>query len=549
MPANRVNLDALIPRLDFDAGPEPTTKPGDFDKIFAHDLTKGRPLYGVLRKPDFQRETAIWTPDKVRDLVVAFVDEDLVPALILWRSPTNHIFVIDGAHRLSSLAAWVNNDYGTGNLSYPFFEGQFSSHEKAAKAAKDLVEDAIGPYRDISEAFSVPNPTAKNKQIAAKLVNCSLRVQWLTGDSTKAERSFFKINEQGVPLTNTELTLLYSRKCPNSIAARAINQRGAGHPFWKEFQEKKKEIEKLAQELHDSLFQPPLMANTVKTPELPIAGRVNAATTLSLLLDTVNLTNGIEGTVPHSKVDAEKSVPPDKDGTQTVDFLKRTKRTVLRISNRVSTDDVSALNLHPLVYFYSENGNHLPSLFLAVVELMNEYEKNNSFKAFTLIREKFENFLVDNKDLIQQVSRSTRGQIKAVHKIKEFLAFVVKSLQEYQGRKPDAHVKSALAKSQVFSFLRPTAPAEHAKTSKDFSAAQKSRKFIEHALENAARCTICYARIPDYGISFDHKHDKKLGGGGELANIQFSHPYCNSAKDTIVAVKAKLGPATAASKL
>ena len=136
MAANRVNLDALIPRLDFDAGPEPTTKPGDFDKIFAHDLTKGRPLYGVLRKPDFQRETAIWTPEKVRDLVVAFVEEDLVPALILWRSPTNHIFVIDGAHRLSSLTAWVNNDYGTGNLSYPFFEGQFSSHEKAAKSRK-----------------------------------------------------------------------------------------------------------------------------------------------------------------------------------------------------------------------------------------------------------------------------------------------------------------------------------------------------------------------------------------------------------------------------
>lgn len=542
MSANRVNLDALIPRLDFDAGPEPTTKPGDFDKVFAGELVKGRPLYGVLRKPDFQRETAIWTPEKVRDLVVAFVEEDLVPALILWRSPTNHIFVIDGAHRLSSLIAWVNNDYGTGNLSYPFFEGQFASHEKAAKTAKDLVEETIGPYRDIAEAFSIPNPTEKNKQIAAKLVNCSLRVQWLTGDSAKAERSFFKINEQGVPLTNTELTLLYSRKCPNSIAARAINQRGSGHPFWKEFAEKKKEIEKLAQEVHDSLFQPPLMANTVKSPELPIAGRVNAATALSLLLDTVNITNGIEVTVPHSKEEAEKSVPPDKDGSQTVGFLKKTKRTVLRISNRVFSEDVSALNLHPLVYFYSANGNHLPSLFLAIVELMNDYEGNNGFKTFTAIREKFEDFLIDNKDLIQQVSRSTRGQIKAVHKIKEFLAFVAKSLQEYTGNKPESYVLKALQKSDAFSFIRPPAAEMELpkKKSKEFSTAQKSRKFIAHALESAARCMICGARIPDYGISFDHKQDKKFGGSGESDNIQFAHPYCNSAKDILVA-KASAG--------
>ena len=244
MPA-AVNLDALIPKQDFDPSMS-SPKPGEYERIFAHDLVYGAPLYSMLRKPDFQRATSVWTPQQVSDLVLAFIEEDLIPALILWRSETNHVFIIDGAHRLSSLIAWINNDYGAGNISRPFFEGEFSEHEKAAKKAKELVEEDAGPYAEIAGAFQTPGSPEQYKKIAGALRQFNLRVQWITGEGRKAERSFFKINRQGVPLTATELTLLYSRRCPNSLAARAINQRAAGHPHWKHFTEENRSATELS---------------------------------------------------------------------------------------------------------------------------------------------------------------------------------------------------------------------------------------------------------------------------------------------------------------
>jgi hypothetical protein len=538
MPANLVNLDALIERLDLDTASPSPAKTGKLDAIHAMDLTRGHPFFSVLRKPDFQRETAIWSPERVRDLIVAFVAEDLVPAVILWRDPMNHFFVIDGAHRLSSLIAWVNNDYGIGSISQDFFEGVDPARKYAAEKTKSMVEEAVGNYQDISESFKVTTSTKAQKDIAARLLNCVLPAQWLNGDATKAEKSFFKINQQGVPLDSTELTLLYSRQCPNSIAARALNQRGTGHLQSAKFTpENKKEIETIAVNLHNSLFTPPLMTNTVKSPDhLPLAGRSAAATSLSLLLDTVNLTNGITGTVPTSKENAEELVPPDIDGTKTVDFLKKTRKIIYRISSYETHDDMSSLDLHPLVYFYSNGGKHLPSSFLAVVELMNEYEKNNSFHKFTLIREPFEEFLVNHKDFIQQVSRHVRGQIKAVHKIKEFLAFIAKQVE---AGNTDDDIVANLQASDDFSFLKVT--VSELKTKQEFTAGVKSKVVITHELEVAKRCQICNARVPNLGVSFDHKQDKKLAGIGDAANAQFTHHYCNSAKDKLLPLFAKKG--------
>lgn len=78
-----VNLDALIPREDFAVEVQPPHAT-PLEKISVVHLEG--PFFGPdLRKPDFQRETAHWSPNKVVDLVRAFVDADLIPAVILWR--------------------------------------------------------------------------------------------------------------------------------------------------------------------------------------------------------------------------------------------------------------------------------------------------------------------------------------------------------------------------------------------------------------------------------------------------------------------------------
>ena len=104
----RVDLDAMIPREDF----------GVLEETFALDLMsdfpirhllKDAPVLKLLRKPDFQRETNHWSPDQLVMFIESFLDNEVIPSLILWKAP-RYIFVIDGGHRLSALRAWVEDD-------------------------------------------------------------------------------------------------------------------------------------------------------------------------------------------------------------------------------------------------------------------------------------------------------------------------------------------------------------------------------------------------------------------------------------------------------
>lgn len=122
----KLNLDALIPREDFEVLEQQVHVPTT-DSLQIQQLEKKSFFYPVLRKPDFQRETSDWTVDKVGDFIVSFLDGDLIPATILWRS-SSFIFVIDGAHRLSALLSWVNDDYGDGNLSSAFLSTTYQKN-------------------------------------------------------------------------------------------------------------------------------------------------------------------------------------------------------------------------------------------------------------------------------------------------------------------------------------------------------------------------------------------------------------------------------------
>ncbi len=52
-------------------------------------------LVPLLRKPDFQRETNHWTSVQVVSFLESFLDNELIPSIILWQSES-YVFVIDG---------------------------------------------------------------------------------------------------------------------------------------------------------------------------------------------------------------------------------------------------------------------------------------------------------------------------------------------------------------------------------------------------------------------------------------------------------------------
>ena len=127
--SNLVNLDALIKRADFGIEKADGDSFETFNTISVRDFVGGALVSPNLRKPDFQRETNHWSPEQVLSLLQSFVNGDLVPSVILWKSST-FIFVIDGGHRLSAIKAWVEDDYGDGALSYEYFNHEIPNEQK-----------------------------------------------------------------------------------------------------------------------------------------------------------------------------------------------------------------------------------------------------------------------------------------------------------------------------------------------------------------------------------------------------------------------------------
>ena len=295
VPTNVVNLDALIKRQDFAAAEDVQSE--QIDKISISHLRKGEFFYNALRKPDFQRETANWTPAKIADFVSTLLNQELIPAIIMWQSPSVS-FVIDGAHRLSALMAWVHDDYGDGELSREFFGPDIPREQlDTAKKTRNLLDKGIGSYAVHKKAAE--NPKGASPEVlerALRLGTAALHVQWIKGgDPEKAERSFVKINQRSVPIDPVELKIIEGRRKPNAIAARAIVRAATGHKYWKQFAPTTRtEIETLGKSIYDIFFLPTLDPGVLKTLDLPFAGRGYSAQTLPLMYFCVNMMNAID---------------------------------------------------------------------------------------------------------------------------------------------------------------------------------------------------------------------------------------------------------------
>ena len=147
-------------------------------------------------------------------MIESFVDGELIPAIILWRNQSGYIFVIDGAHRLSSLGAWINDDYGDGIVSLKYYENYVSEEQrKIAEKTRKLVNEKIGSFREIMEICRNVNVSTdeRKKKIAKNLGALALQLQWVEGNADKAEDSFLKINQLATKISNAELELIQNR--------------------------------------------------------------------------------------------------------------------------------------------------------------------------------------------------------------------------------------------------------------------------------------------------------------------------------------------------
>ena len=166
MAKNLVNLDALIVREDLHKRPDDTVPPATKTRdIKITELTTDSLFLQSLRKPDFQRETASWDSENVVDLVESFLKGDFVPSIILWFSADGKSFVIDGAHRLSALIAWVHDDYGDRRTSLEFFSNFIPTEQKKiAEKTRNQMNSRVGSYEQIKQAGKSPK-TSEEKHV------------------------------------------------------------------------------------------------------------------------------------------------------------------------------------------------------------------------------------------------------------------------------------------------------------------------------------------------------------------------------------------------
>ncbi|WP_439505516.1 GmrSD restriction endonuclease domain-containing protein [Sediminibacterium sp.] len=510
----KVNLDAIIPREDFEV--EENATPGKKKETLSiEDIKSDSFFFSNVRKPDFQRETNEWDSKKIADFIESFLDGDLIPAIILWRSTGGYLFVIDGSHRLSSLAAWINDDYGDGSISKLFYDGIIPDEQiEIAEETRKLIRKRIGSYSDFKLALTNPEKVSPDIQRKAKnLAALAIQLQWVDGGANKAENSFFKINQQAAPIDKTELVLLEARKKPNCIAARAIIRSGKGHKYWSNFsKENQTTIQELAKEINSVLFAPKL-ETPIKTLDIPVGGKNYSAQTLPLILEFINIVNNIP-------TDFRESLPDDLTGDETVNILKQTRR----IAWRINSNHSSSLGLHPVVYFYSQDGRHKVASFYATLAFVKELEEKKKLIEFCLVRPNFENILLQNDSLIQQINRKYRSATASYSQIKDFYFAVI---ELFQNGVNESEVITQLIKTSKFNYLTLTVEQNEI-TSNKFSTERKSAIYIKEALSNAPKCKLCGGYIHRNSISIDHIDRKQDGGLGTIDNGQITHPYCNT---------------------
>jgi len=511
----KVNLDALIPRADFGAQSEIDESFDFFNMISISDFGPGSLKGPNFRKPDFQRETNHWSPEQVVSLLESFVNGDLVPSVILWKSPT-YLFVIDGGHRLSALKAWVEDDYGDGAISYEYFGREISrDQQKLADKTRKLVNRSIGSYKQLILKNNKEDLPLEERKKVTNAISRGLPVQWVKGDAGKAEQSFFKINTQGTPLDTIEELLLRNRNKPIPIAARAIIRAGTGHKYWSKFaDEKSDKIVSLSKELHQTLFQPDIN-RPIKTLDLPLGGSKGVRTALQILIEFLLYANQNQEGNPKT-VD---KYDDDETGDGTQDVLKR----ALKLAKRISGNDKGSLGLHPAVYFYGPTGRHSRSMFLGVSLLLAKKLINNDksfFFTFTDNRAKLEELLTSQKDLVATIIQKHISH-KRIPMFANLIDQVIKELKLGNDVTPEKIVQISKLEGKIVLGTTTT-------ESTTFSESTKSQTFISKALSSNIKCPICQGYLdPEKSISYDHIIRKEDEGKGNSENLQLTHPFCN----------------------
>lgn len=580
----RVHLDHLIPRQSiryispgkqskittFPIGHEATSE-GDRALRYS-DIMQEEGWFKQIRKPDFQRESNAWTPVDCVEFLDSVVRGRIIPSIILWHNHDNGLtYVLDGAHRLSVIRAWMMNDWGDKAGAYYERREQTLITGAAEETRRLLIAKHIGDFKEYKRAqqefLALADQGKVQKDVMGEKrftkaqfynrvvgIHATLAVQWEHGDYASAEQSFLRINRSGQALDPWEASLIEYRKSSYARAIMCIANGGEDGHYWPEPSQEDENIDKelvdlvkgfseKAADIYKRLFVPPLRLPVI-SENVPLMVAPQYFQKHKYLLEVVPLI--VDREIATTEEQQIKNMAKDAEApAETV--IRNADRILSTMTDRLEhvvspTHNSKSLSIVPLFYWYNQKTDYARGLFYGFIYWLlagSDKDITNRKLVFSVNRDRFEHLLFHFKREIATLQEKGGAGLNATKRVAKFFQALLKLLHD----NPKLPAESSELEIAIWEILnelgRVPSRKPKAKTSRNHSTKDKSQINTRELFQASIRCHICGGVLSlQQGLQYDHTEDYALTKLTDPETGKPTHPFCNRNKKDIFAYKA-----------
>lgn len=459
-----VHLDHLINKDDiYYTAPELRTtaqKATKTDEVIRYiDIKEERGLYANLRKPDFQRQTNAWTPEKCVGFLDSVLKGLLIPYIILWRKPSSKVrYVLDGAHRISVIRAWMENDWGDSPKARQHYaRHDWEKIQETAQITRELVANQIGEFKifakRVEDELGSLNELERLKLSSREQClleffdsledNTGLLIHWAENNSyEEVAESFVRINQGGQALDEFEVDLIKYRKSSIVRAIMAIAGEGKGN-YWpspeslsQKLRDDLGQFSIIAANIHKRLFEPTyeIPPTDVNQPFMPAPPYFRKHLYLREILPILVNNEIIKGRIGFRNLvtRGEYNATPDVVIRSGQKILVTAENKLKHLTALTNTEPLS-LDIVPLFYWYNLRGQFIRALcygfFYWLLSGSDEDIKNRKL-IFSGNRDRFEYILHTLKPEIASIHFSGGAALYTTAKAAEFFQRLLELLHE-----------------------------------------------------------------------------------------------------------------------
>jgi hypothetical protein len=559
-----VHLDHLIKRQSIrfynkeesDSVPTSSQRLSDTN-IRYNDITSL--WFNNIRKPDFQRETNAWDAEQCCEFIESVFMSRIIPSIILWKSEDNGlVYVLDGAHRLSIIRAWMTDDYGDKHIDY-YERRDIETIKQVANETRSLINIKVGSYESFKESYNVlqiktdegkaPRTEMSDKSYRqAKFYsdiiagNAALFAQWEKGNYESAEQSFLRINRQGQPLNPAESTLIEYRKGSYSRAIMHISNAGEEGYYWPKdnipeaYQSIVLSFSETAKYIYERLFVPSFTL-PIRDLSVPLLVAPAYFQKHNYLMELIPL-------LVWNTISDEESYQLEylsRDHKEAPEVIIQNAQIIFKnIDNKLNhltsfNNDPKSLSIVPLFYWYNERGQFTRALFYSWVYWLFQGTEDNIFQRkliYTSNRENIELIFFHFKKEITAYAAKSGAGLKAVKNLSIFFEKIINYFHERRNEKN----KFEDLENTILTFLGERRQSKNiVRDGRTTTIRDKTQANINEMFKSSIRCHIC-GGIVDLkfgGIQYDHLIKYKTVKVTDPENLRPSHPFCNNNRDKI----------------